>query len=468
MIADLKPYADYRDSGLPWLGQVPAHWRTVRNGSLFSQRSQTGYAELPILEVSLKTGVQVRNFSQADRKQIMSDLGKYKRAVKGDLAYNTMRMWQGALGVCPVDGLVSPAYVVARPHPGIDARYFAALFRTGDYMAEIDSASRGIVKDRNRLYWDQFKQMQSPCPPLAEQVAIMRFLDWANGRLDRTIRAKRRVIALLMEQKQAVIRRAVTRGLASNVPLKSTDIPWVGDIPQHWELWRISRFARVGNGSTPSRGKPGYWNGGTYPWLNSSQVNRQFIDSADQFITRTALRECHLPIVPPGSVLVAITGQGKTRGMSAILEIEATINQHIAFITPRMPIASAEYIHLALTAAYRQLRAASEDAGSTKGAITCENLKRFKLAIPPLTEQAEIVGHIQSVTGGLTNTIVRLEREIELLREYRVRLIADVVTGKLDVRDAAAHLLDEAVADLGDDRIDEPDDAELTDDETEA
>lgn len=172
VIAGLKPYAEYSDSGLPWLGQVPAHWRTVRNGSLFGQRSQTGFAELPILEVSLKTGVQVRAFGSAKRKQVMSDLAKYKRAVKGDLAYNTMRMWQGALGVCPVDGLVSPAYVVARPYAGVEPQYFAALFRTGDYMAEIDAASRGIVKDRNRLYWDQFKQMQSPCPPPDEQAAI--------------------------------------------------------------------------------------------------------------------------------------------------------------------------------------------------------------------------------------------------------------------------------------------------------
>lgn len=120
MIGELKPYAQYKDSGLPWLGRVPAHWRVVRNGSLFGQRSKTGYAELPILEVSLKTGVQVRSFGTAKRKQIMSDLGKYKRAVKGDLAYNTMRMWQGALGVCPVDGLVSPAYVVARPYEDVE------------------------------------------------------------------------------------------------------------------------------------------------------------------------------------------------------------------------------------------------------------------------------------------------------------------------------------------------------------
>ena len=164
MIADLKPYPEYKESGLPWLGKVPSSWRVVRNGSLFGQRNQTGYEALPILEVSLKTGVRVRDFEGSKRKQIMSDLGKYKRAVKNDVAYNMMRMWQGAVGVAPVDGLVSPAYVVARPYSQAEPRFFVALFRTGDYMSEIDNCSHGIVKDRNRLYWDQFKQILSPCP----------------------------------------------------------------------------------------------------------------------------------------------------------------------------------------------------------------------------------------------------------------------------------------------------------------
>ncbi|HET7159320.1 MAG TPA: hypothetical protein VFI62_10000, partial [Burkholderiales bacterium] len=227
------------DSGLAWLEKVPAHWRVLRNGNLFGQRNETGYADLPILEVSLKTGVRVRTFGDGGRKQVMSDLGKYKRAAQGDLAYNTMRMWQGALGVSPVDGLVSPAYVVARPFPRVEPRYFAALFRTAAYMAEIDSASRGIVKDRNRLYWEQFKQMRSVCPPPEEQEVIVRFLNWANGRLDRTIRAKRKVIALLNEQKQAIIHRAVTRGLGASTPLEPCDIRWLRKVPQGWSIRRL-------------------------------------------------------------------------------------------------------------------------------------------------------------------------------------------------------------------------------------
>lgn len=112
-----KPYSGYRDSGLPWLGWVPEHWDVRRNGRLFAELNQTGFEDLPILEVSLRTGVRVRDMENGARKQQMTDRSKYKRAAKGDVAYNMMRMWQGAVGVAPVDGLVSPAYVVAHPFP---------------------------------------------------------------------------------------------------------------------------------------------------------------------------------------------------------------------------------------------------------------------------------------------------------------------------------------------------------------
>lgn len=237
----------------------------------------------------------------------------------------------------------------------------------------------------------------------------------------------------------------MTRGLDPSVPLKDSGIPWLGEIPEHWEVWRISRFAAVGNGSTPSRAEPRFWTGGHYPWLNSTQINRGHIDSSNQFVTPAALRECHLPKVAPGSMLVAITGQGKTRGMSAVLETEATISQHLAFIAPRIAIASPEFLRLALTAAYPQLRAISDDSGSTKGALTCEDLKRFCLPIPPAEEQTMLINRTQELTGELLYSISRLEREITLLREYRTRLIADVVTGKLDVREVAKGLPEEAL-----------------------
>lgn len=142
MIEGLKPYPAYRESNLPWLKQIPSHWELRRNGRLFCERTQTGFPELPILEVSLKTGVRVRDLDDTQRKQVIADRAKYKRACQGDIAYNMMRMWQGAVGVAPVDGLISPAYVVARPLPGTNTDYFASVFRTDAYMREINYFSR--------------------------------------------------------------------------------------------------------------------------------------------------------------------------------------------------------------------------------------------------------------------------------------------------------------------------------------
>jgi type I restriction enzyme, S subunit len=204
MSVTLRPYPEYKDSGLPWLGAVPLHWEIRRNGRLFAQRNQTGFPDLPILEVSLKTGGRVRNFENTTRKQTMSDREKYKWAAKGDLAYNMMRLWQGAVGAVPINGLVSPAYVVVHPYADVDNRYYAYLFCTDAYMSEVNKYSHGIVSDRNRLYWDEFKQMPSAFPPTAEQRAIADYLDEHSRLIRQVIHNKYRLIELLNEQKLAI------------------------------------------------------------------------------------------------------------------------------------------------------------------------------------------------------------------------------------------------------------------------
>lgn len=443
MIAGLKPYAGYKDSGQKWLGQMPAHWEVRRLKFLLEEmdaRSATGREQL--LRVSQYTGVTERKSAEgveAPDTRAASLVG-YKQVFVGDLVINIMLAWNGSLGVSRYNGIASPAYCVYRFKEHALPWYYHELLRLPAYKGRIKVASTGVVESRLRLYSENLGCIEALLPPPDEQAAIVRFLDHALAKIDKAIRAKRKTIALLGEQKQAIIHRAVTRGLDPDAPLKDSGIPWLGQIPAHWDVWRISRFARVGNGSTPSRAKPSYWDGGRFPWLNSSQVNRGRINSADQFVTTRALEECHLPKVPANSVLVAITGQGKTRGMAAVLEMEATINQHLAFITIRQRVTSADFLQLALGAAYPALRAISDDSGSTKGALTCEDLKRFKVALPPVSEQGNLLLAVRQETQTLLAAISRLEREVDLLREYRTRLIADVVTGKLDVREAAAKL----------------------------
>jgi type I restriction enzyme, S subunit len=445
MIADLKPYPEYKESGLLWLGKVPNTWKVVRNGSLFSQRNQTGYEELPILEVSLKTGVRVRNFESSTRKQVMSDRGKYKRAAKNDIAYNMMRMWQGAVGVSPVDGLVSPAYVVARPYPQVEPRFFVTLFRTGDYMSEIDSCSHGIVKDRNRLYWDQFKQILSPCPPSDEQAAIVRFLDWANGRMERAIRAKRKVIALLNEQKQAIIHRAVTRGLDPSVPLKPSGIPWLGDIPQHWEVWSFVRctIERADyRGATPEKVESGVF------LVTAKNIRKGWIDyeSSKEYVRASEYSKIMrrgLPLL--GDVLLTMEAP---LGHFALIDREdIALAQRIVRFRLHSERLLPQFALLCLNSHYFQNQLHERATGSTAQGIKASKLPQLIVACPSVSEQVKIVERVRHECDPLDTVISRLEREIELLREYRTRLVADVVTGKLDVREVAVQLPDEAPSD---------------------
>lgn len=462
MIGELKPYAEYKDSGLPWLGQMPAHWRVVRNGSLFGQRSQTGFADLPILEVSLKTGVQVRAFGGSQRKQIMSDLAKYKRAAKGDLAYNTMRMWQGALGVCPADGLVSPAYVVARPFDGVEPGYFAALFRTGEYMAEIDAASRGIVKDRNRLYWDQFKQMRSACPPPDEQVAIVRFLDWANGRLERAIRAKRKVIALLTEQKHAVIRSAV----APDIDPTAEPTPSGSSMPRPLQVLALKRVVRLidcEHKTAPLVSET------QFRVVRTSAVRQGALRMKGTYCTSLEAFNAWTRRGRPESGDVIFTREAPAGEACVVPDgIDVCLGQRTVLLKPNKKLVSAQFLVYAIYAGPPHDEITMATQGSTVGHFNMSDIGALTLLLPPRGEQDAIVAMIREQTAELEHTVDRLNREIELLREYRTRLVADVVTGKLDVREAARQLPDVPISEAATEPEDEVDESELDDEETPA
>ena len=274
-------------------------------------------------------------------------------------------------------------------------------------------------------------------PPFSQQRAIADYLDHETAQLDALVIAKERVLGLLAEKRRALITRAVTRGLDPNVLLRDSGIPWIGEIPVHWEVWKLGHSALVGNGSTPSRGNAAYWTEGTIPWLNSSVVNHYEVTQADQFVTQIALRECHLPLVKSGSVLVAITGQGKTRGQAVVLSFDATINQHLAYISPDLSQLDPWFLRWTLLVAYEFLRSISDAAGGTKGALTCENVANVRMPVPPINEQHAIVAHMANETSKLDGLRVATERTTGLLKERRSALIAAAVTGQIDVESTA-------------------------------
>ena len=246
----LKPYPEYKDSGLPWLGRIPAHWREKRAKYYFrevDERSHTGQEEL--LSVSHTTGVTPRSHKNITMFMAESYVG-HKLCQRGDLVVNTMWAWAGALGIAKQAGIVSPSYAVYRAigSPAFVPEFLDELVRTGLYVTEYVIHSIGIRKSRLRLYPDKLLTIPLVCSPVEEQREIINFLRVYDRCIARLIRAKRRMILTLGQQKQAIVHRAVTRGLDSEGCLKPSGLAWVGDIPESWQVQRLKTLCNMKSG----------------------------------------------------------------------------------------------------------------------------------------------------------------------------------------------------------------------------
>lgn len=204
-----------KDSDVEWLGNIPKEWSVYRIANLYDERSESGLEELPILTVSINTGVSDHEIADEDKDRVFvrsEDRTKYKRVYPGDLAYNMMRAWQGAFGAVRVDGMVSPAYVVAKPKKNVklDSRYMEALLRTSEATEEMHRYSRGIVDFRLRLYWPEFKNIRICLPPIAEQIEIADYIDEKSAAIDALIAKKEAFAAELENYKKSMIYEYVT------------------------------------------------------------------------------------------------------------------------------------------------------------------------------------------------------------------------------------------------------------------
>ena len=431
----------------PWQPCVSAKWREQQLKHAFSitlgkmlQNGPTasGDVEVPYLKAQHVQWDEIRVFdlprmwaSPAEIDALQLRKGDLLVCEGGDVGRSTI------LRSLPQDPtIIQNALHVVRGRNGADPRFLAYVLRHAAYQGWFE-----VVCNRSTIRHftvEKFGEMRAWLPDATEQRAIADYLDRATARLDALVAAKERLLDLLAEKRRALITRAVTRGLAPNVPLRDSGIPWLGKIPAHWEIWKLGHSASVGNGSTPSRGNVAYWSEGKIPWLNSSVVNHPEVTRADQFVTGLAAQECHLPWVKRGSVLVAITGQGKTRGRAAVLSFDATINQHLAFIHPKQSRLLPWFLKWILFAAYDFLRSISDDAGGTKGALTCEEVANLRVPVPPVREQAVILGNIASSVKRLDTLLAVAENTILLIKERRSALIASAVIGKIEMRNGEA------------------------------
>ena len=439
-------YAKYKDSGVDWLGEIPAHWEVKRLKFVAAEPIKNGVGEAGAHDdpqwpryVRITDIAGPRELREDTFKSLPPELAREAPFKVGDLLLAAVGATFGKSYLHARDcGPVCFAGYMVRFSPGrkLEPSYAAYWTESAAYWALVQS--RVVQATIQNFSAARYKELSLPLASGPEQRAIAAFLDRETARIDALVAKKERLIELLQEQRTALITRAVTRGLDPNVPMKDSGLEWLGQVPSHWYRVAIGRLARIGNGSTPNRDDPRYWADGSTPWLTSGKINDQVITLVSEFVTELALRECHLPRVPAGSVLVAITGEGQTRGRAALLAIDSTINQHLAYITPRDGKLRSAYLRWVLESRYDWLRFESGGAGSTRAALTCEFLKSVEIMLPPTKEQDAIVVFLDRETARIDSLITKVRNAIERLKELRTALISAAVTGKIDVREDAA------------------------------
>ncbi len=444
MIADLKPYFIYKDAALPWLSEVPKHWSIRRAKTVFDkvdQCSTTGNEEL--LTVSSARGIIRRSNANVTMFKAESYIG-YKLCWPGDLVINSLWAWSGGLGVSRYHGIISSAYGIYRPRPQYSrcANYFHWFLRSAPFQWELQVRSKGIWISRLQLTDESFLDAPALIPPHEDQAAIVRFLEHANVRIDKVIHSKKKLIALLEEQRQVVIHRAVTRGLDAHIPLRKTGVVDIGEVPVSWEIVRVgSATSLIQTGPFGSQLHAEEYVTNGIPVINPSHLvdgrlspdfRVSVSDSKSHEVMRHRLR--------PGDVVVARRGE---LGRCAV--VDATQEGWICgtgslLIRCKPSVFMPEYFQLAFSSPEnkRALRLAS--VGATMDNLNANMAAQLRLLCPGLKEQAAIVQFVASESCKAQKRIRVVQSEIELLREYRARLIADVVTGKLDVRAVAARL----------------------------
>ena len=444
MIANLESYPAMKDSGVEWLGEVPAHWEVLPNRAMFDEIKDRDCPDEQMLSVTIKRGVikQATLLEDTSKKDSSNlDRSKYKLLQPGDIAYNKMRAWQGAIGASGFRGIISPAYVVQRPRSCGDSRYFHQLFRIPSFAKEAERWSYGITSDMWSLRPEHFKLIYSCLPPFSEQAAIVRFLDHVDRRVRRLIRAKLKLIGLLSEQKQAIINRAVTRGLDSNVPLKGSGVEWLGEVPEHWDVARLRNVTK--SVTSGSRGWSSYAADEGPLFIRVANLSRMSLELRFNDVVRLNLPETSEIVrtrVQAGDLLLSITAYiGSVAVVPGGFE-EAYVSQHVARCALRDATHNPRWLGYVLLSEVGQTHGKLSLYGGTKDGLSLDDVKNYPLFLPPRDEQDRLVIEIERGIGDVNLAVESALREIELLNEYRTCLFTNVITGKLDVREVAAAL----------------------------
>lgn len=455
----LTPYPTYKDSGVPWLGRIPEHWKIVPGFSAFQEKflKNTGMIEQTVL--SLSYGRLVVKPAHKLHGLVPESFETYQIVDPGEIIIRPTDLqndWNSLrVGIARNRGIITSAYICLRTLENVIPDYGYLVLHAYDLMKVFYGMGSGL---RQNLDFKDLKRMPVAIPTIEEQRQIVKFLNVKTAQIARFIRSKQRMIALLKEQKQAIINQAVTgqinvcafsdfsgscvKDFNANDATGATDasvqrrypsykpsgVAWLAEIPAHWEILPLRRVAdTVKTGGTPSGAGEQYYTSEGFNWYTPGDFKEDlFLEKSARQLSPLGI--AHVKTFPQNTVMMI--GIGATIGKVAICKDRSSCNQQINAIILNSRVIG-EYFVLFLRSLKNFIIACGKY--TTLPIINQEETKSLPIFIPPIDEQFLIVEHIKTENKTIDGAIVRIEREIALIQEYRVRLIADVVTGQMDV-----------------------------------
>lgn len=412
-----------KDSGIPWIGEIPSHWGTDNIGSLYSQRNEkVSDKDYPPLSVS-KMGVvpQLETAAKTD------DGDNRKLVKKGDFAINSRSDRRGSCGISAYDGSVSLINTILTPRTEMNPRFYDWLFHTSVFADEFYKWGHGIVDDLWTTRWAEMKRISIVVPPIPEQQTIADFLDKKCGEIDEMVSLQEKIVEELKAYKQSVITEAVCKGLNPDVPMKDSGIEWIGQIPEKWGIQPIKWNFNIYAGATPKTDNADYWNG-SIPWITPADFKTEdrFVYKGTRFLTEEGVDSCAATLLPRGSIIFS---KRAPIGLVVINAEPLCTNQGCLGCVSTTD--SPAYYYYAISAFGEQYNLYG--SGTTFKEISATNFADFLLPHPPIGEQQAIAGFLDKKCGEINTLISLKQSKIDALKEYKKSIIYEYITGKKEV-----------------------------------
>ncbi len=404
-------YSSYRDSGVAWLGEVPSHWGVKR----------------------LKFMAKLQNGS--DYKHIESHDGYPVIGSGGQFAYATDYLYNGESVLLGRKGTIDKPLYVNGAFWTVDTMYYTEIFQNTCpkflyYLTlTVDFWKYSTQTALPSMTQTSLNNLIFAAPEYEEQTAIADYLDTQTAQIDALIDKQQNLLAKLAEQRSSVITQAVTRGLNPNAPMKESGVAWLGEVPSHWEIWKITHAINlIGSGTTPKSDNAEYYDGEIL-WVTTSELRESLISDTKQKISDSAIKDYSaLKKYPKNSVAIAM--YGATIGRLGILEKEATFNQACC-VFGNSDILHYKFLFYWLWQRRPALISLSNGGGQPN--LSQDDLKKIKIPLPPLAEQTAIADYLDEQTAHIDCLSQKVEQAIGRLKEYRTALITQAVTGKIKV-----------------------------------